>query len=308
MKMQSYYTTNLLLRIETIHSNSLKGDNKVTTVYPRNINLRDFCYYLAAPTLVYWYEYPRNESIRWGFLMNKAIWTILSLVALLIIISEMIMPIIDMGHMIYAWQAVLLLTVPLFLVFLVTFFMVFECLANCYAELTRFADREFYQDWWNCTRYDDYLRQWNIPVHQFLMNHVYLEYRIRWRLSREWGAFITILYSAVVHQIFGCLMFKKFDLVYFFILLLQFPVAARAEKFNKNRSFEILNFNFWLLGNLGTAMTLASFLRDNFASQISFDFWTERLVLFDFWTEGFVSLDFWTERLVSLSFNLNDFV
>lgn len=28
-----------------------------------------------------------------------------------------------------------------------------------------FADREFYQDWWNSTSWDEFARKWNKPVH-----------------------------------------------------------------------------------------------------------------------------------------------
>ena len=31
------------------------------------------------------------------------------------------------------------------------FFLVFDCILCSFAELTRFADREFYRDWWNST-------------------------------------------------------------------------------------------------------------------------------------------------------------
>lgn len=39
-------------------------------------------------------------------------------------------------------------------------------------QLTFFADREFYQDWWNSTTFDEFSRKWNVPVHSFLLRHV----------------------------------------------------------------------------------------------------------------------------------------
>lgn len=32
-----------------------------------------------------------------------------------------------------------------------------------------FADREFYQDWWNSTSWDEFARKWNKPVHVSLV-------------------------------------------------------------------------------------------------------------------------------------------
>lgn len=42
--------------------------------------------------------------------------------------------------------------IPTFAMWLLLFFFVFEVVLNCIAEVTHFADREFYVDWWN--RYD----------------------------------------------------------------------------------------------------------------------------------------------------------
>ncbi|MDR3548279.1 MAG: MBOAT family O-acyltransferase [Candidatus Pacebacteria bacterium] len=62
---------------------------------------------------------------------------------------------------------------PMGLIFLNTFLAVFEGIFNCYAELTRFGDREFYQDFWNSTNFDDWSRKWNIVVHNFLKRYLY---------------------------------------------------------------------------------------------------------------------------------------
>jgi MBOAT, membrane-bound O-acyltransferase family len=39
---------------------------------------------------------------------------------------------------------------------------------NVLAELTYFADRGFYADWWNSVSWDQFARDWNRPVHNFL--------------------------------------------------------------------------------------------------------------------------------------------
>jgi sterol O-acyltransferase len=45
--------------------------------------------------------------------------------------------------------ALLRLIFPFMLTQLMVFFIIFECICNGFAELTRFADRNFYDDWWN---------------------------------------------------------------------------------------------------------------------------------------------------------------
>jgi sterol O-acyltransferase len=62
--------------------------------------------------------------------------------------------------------AALDLILPFMLNYLLIFYIIFECICNAFAELTRFADRGFYEDWWNAVTWDEFARKWNKPVHQ----------------------------------------------------------------------------------------------------------------------------------------------
>jgi len=46
-------------------------------------------------------------------------------------------------------------------VYLLAFFGLLHCWMNMFAELTRFADRQFYQDWWATTSFSSYYRKWS---------------------------------------------------------------------------------------------------------------------------------------------------
>lgn len=84
--------------------------------------------------------------------------------------------------------------------YLLIFYLIFECVCNGFAEITRFADREFYQDWWNATSFDEFSRRWNVPVHSFLLRHVYTSTIDNYRFSKFRAAFVTFLLSAVSHR------------------------------------------------------------------------------------------------------------
>lgn len=45
------------------------------------------------------------------------------------------------------------------------FFLFFDGMLLVWAELTRFADRQFYQDFWNSTDFAESNRKWNHVVH-----------------------------------------------------------------------------------------------------------------------------------------------
>lgn len=42
------------------------------------------------------------------------------------------------------------------LIYFMIFYIIFEGVCNIFAELTLFADRDFYSDWWNSTSFDEY--------------------------------------------------------------------------------------------------------------------------------------------------------
>ena len=49
------------------------------------------------------------------------------------------------------------------MMWIIVFFILFECILNGIAEITFFDDREFYQDWWNSTTFDEFARKVEIP-------------------------------------------------------------------------------------------------------------------------------------------------
>lgn len=73
----------------------------------------------------------------------------------------------------------------------------------------RFADRQFYEDWWNATSWDEFSRKWNKPVHTFLLRHVYASSISSYKLSRQSAMFVTFLLSAAVHELVMAIVTKK---------------------------------------------------------------------------------------------------
>jgi hypothetical protein len=71
---------------------------------------------------------------------------------------------------------------------------------NALAEVMYFADRRFYDAWWNSGSVGTYWRLWNLPVHNYLKRHVYIPLRRRgW--SNISASILVFFLSAVVHEI-----------------------------------------------------------------------------------------------------------
>lgn len=131
---------------------------------------------------------------------------------------------------------------------------------NVLAELTRFADRGFYADWWNSKSWDYYARAWNIPVHNFLLRHAYHSSISAFHFSRTTATLVTFLLSACVHELVMMVLFGKVRGYLFTFQMLQLPlVALSRSRLLKGRD-TLGNVIFWLGLSAGPAFLTSLYL------------------------------------------------
>jgi sterol O-acyltransferase len=119
-----------------------------TTRYPNNLTFANYIDYLAVPTLVYWMEYPRTEKIRPLYVFEKTAATLGTMLLLYITTERYIYPQLYNPE-ISDFRVVLEVLFPFIMNYMLVFYIIFECILNWFAEITKFADRNFYDDWWN---------------------------------------------------------------------------------------------------------------------------------------------------------------
>ncbi|CAG8583509.1 27829_t:CDS:2 [Racocetra persica] len=147
----------------------LAGPTK-TINYPNNITFMNFVDFLLVPTLVYELEYPRTEKIRPWYVLEKIVATFGTFFLLYLNTETYIIPTLP-NVSTSAYNSMIQMLFPFMVNYLLIFYIIFECICNVFAELTRFADRNFYDDWWNSTTWEEFARKWNKPVHRFLLRH-----------------------------------------------------------------------------------------------------------------------------------------
>lgn len=59
------------------------------------------------------------------------------------------------------------------LIWLITYYLVFHDYLNLIAEVTKFDDREFYEQWWNSGSVSSYWKTWNMVFYNFFERHFY---------------------------------------------------------------------------------------------------------------------------------------
>lgn len=235
--------------------------------YPQNLTLANYLDYVLCPTLCYELEYPRTPKIRWLEVFYKTLAVFGCIFLMTVISSEFVNPIITetsaalnrsatlSDQVLVLMEAISIMLFPFMILFLLTFLVIWEYALGAFAELSCFADRNFYDDWWNCEDWLEFSREWNIPVYHFLRRHVYSPTR---RLTNHTIAtIVTFVLSSFGHElIMGCIS-KKLRGYSVFAMMLQLPVTAlQRTKYVRGR-WVLNNAFFWgsiVLGITGIAV------------------------------------------------------
>ena len=243
-----------------------------SVTYPHNLSTMNYVDYILCPTLCYELEYPRTPKVNWPELFYKTLAVFGCIFLLTLTSEEFIVPVLhnsairlqaidsssEMGLILA--ESISELLFPFMVTFLLVFLVIFEYVLGAFAEITCFADRHFYSDWWNscdwygvrrwCVRHADighrleFSREWNLPVHHFLRRHVYGASRPY--VSRSVATLITFLVSAFGHElVMGCIT-KKLRGYGFVAQMLQLPIVA-IQRSKVVRSRKLLNVSIALL-------------------------------------------------------------
>ena len=237
--------------------------------FPQNLTLTNYIDYIFCPTLCYELEYPRTPSIQWDELLWKTLAVFGCIFLMTITSEEFIVPVLDeaairldgtppasphrtLDQALILAETISNLLFPFMVTFLLVFLVIFEYVLGAFAELTRFADRGFYSDWWNSSDWLEFSREWNIPVHNFLRRHVYsasLPY-----MPKGLAQALTFFVSAILHElVMGCIT-KKLRGYGFVAMMLQIPIVAlqRSPMVKGRQLFN--NVCFWCSMILGLAI------------------------------------------------------
>ena len=132
-----------------------------SVTYPQNLTLYNYTDYIFCPTLCYELEYPRTPKTQWMELFWKTLAVFGCIFLMTITSEEFIVPVLndsaarlegvtrwtDMGLILA--ETISMLLFPFMVTFLLVFLVIFEYVLGAFAEITCFADRHFYSDWWN---------------------------------------------------------------------------------------------------------------------------------------------------------------
>ncbi|XP_042231643.1 diacylglycerol O-acyltransferase 1-like isoform X2 [Homarus americanus] len=206
------------------------------TQYPDNLTLRDLYYFLAAPTLCYELNFPRSQRIRKRFLLRRMLEVILITNILLAMFQQWIIPSVknsfkafsDLDFMRCA-ERLLKLAIPNHILWLSWFYLCFHSFLNTLAELLYFADRDFYQDWWNAKDVGTFWRLWNLPVHKWALRHVFVP-MMKNKYSKASASFAVFILSAALHEYLVSIPLHMYKIGVFAGMMVQVPLVYISTK------------------------------------------------------------------------------
>lgn len=235
------------------------------TAYPRNLTWSNYVDFLLCPTLCYELEYPRTEKIDWQSLISKCVAVFGCIFLLTIVSEEFILPVlVDSSQrlavpgispsetLLVLCETISWLLYPFMVTFLLVFLVIFEYVLGACAEMTRFADRRFFADWWNSTDWMEFSREWNVPVHAFLRRHVYGASRPH--MGKPYATLITFLISAIGHEIVMACITKKLRGYGLVCQMLQLPLFALQRTRWIRGKHTANNVFFWCSMIMGLSM------------------------------------------------------
>jgi len=263
MKLISYvhanydYRRNLATHKATLALVKDLDEEGLKISYPMNITLKNIYYFWFAPTLTYQIAFPRTPYRRWGKVITHTMHLFISATLVAFLAAQVVAPNLDLlmkdleankGELRYQVIAdyLLKLSITSTYIWLLGFYGFFHCFMNLTAELLRFGDRVFYQDWWNAREVSAYWRLWNMPVHYWLVRHLYFP-SVRVGFSKTGATFVVFFFSAILHEVLISVPCHKVSAWSFAAMMGQLPLIFLTKMIDKRMpNSSVGNFIFWV--------------------------------------------------------------
>jgi diacylglycerol O-acyltransferase-1 len=225
--------------------------------YPQNITLRNMLYFWCAPTLTYQLAFPKYPVRRWWKIASLSFRLILAGSLVFFLTAQAVMPLLEnlIGELestggAYTFPLIakywLKLSIASTYTWLLVFYLYFHLYLNLSAELLRFGDRVFYKDWWNSCEASSFWRLWNMPVHYWLIRHVYFPC-IRLKMGRTGATLAVFFLSAILHELVISVPIHLIRPWSFLGMMAQLPLVGMTKfMYRKLPGSSIGNLMFWI--------------------------------------------------------------
>ncbi|XP_026189853.1 uncharacterized protein LOC34619659 [Cyclospora cayetanensis] len=188
------------------------------------VNLRNFCYYMVVPSLVYEPYFPRGNGFRPAYFVWKLVSLVSAMTVMYLACTSYLIPTISRSPSVSLMEAMSNLIFPFLFLDLLIFFILFECICNLLAEVTNFGNRDFYH------------------------------------FSQQSAVVATFLFSALLHEMIVAVCFRFIRFYLLLLMLFQIPLVALGRYYAHNRC--LANAIFWACMLLGLPLLAVAYGRE----------------------------------------------
>lgn len=245
---------------EIFQENELSKDNFLLILSSKDnleklINLQHCVYYFFLPTFDFKLKYTRKKKIDKIYLIKRMTETVVLWGLFFFMIAHFVLPILQQADEVFIKDTHFLEKLTFFVrlalactaTWIVMFIAVFHGYCQSVAELLRYSDRCFYQDWWNSRNLSQYWRTWNLPIHSFFMRHI-SNPLTSCGLNRHAINSIVFIISAIFHEYIISLSLKKFCTWTLLSFSMQYFYIVFEKMYMKYFNLEKTNYGnymFW---------------------------------------------------------------
>ncbi|EEA06436.1 MBOAT family protein [Cryptosporidium muris RN66] len=185
---------------------------EIASKYPKCLSIKYYFWYILIPTMCFQFWYPRTSGIKWLEVIKHTIGLLGCLLLMKIIVEQYVVvtahytfTLKELQKMnihqfiVHMTTRIMKLSIPSLYVWLLGFVALFHHYLNILGEITCFADRAFYLDWWNAGSFGEYWRKWNLPVHFFLTRHIFKPIR-KAGVNSAAANLLVFTLSALIHE------------------------------------------------------------------------------------------------------------
>lgn len=254
MKLHAYVRSIIPMlheSLQEIRKNNQNHNNNFKSI----LSWSKFLYFMIIPTLIYRDSYPMRPTVNYKYALACFTQFVLCVVFMYYIFIHLMRPVFVDFNSSFLTKEIIIpklfqTLLPTILMMLTLFFCFLHLWLNAFAELTQFGDRQFYKDWWNATSLSDYLRTWNVLIHDWLHTYVYRDISIivfkltkNKRISKSIGTISVLFFSALVHEYVLAYCFRFF---YPVLLTVYFFSGTVLYFIKADRTSRISNIMVWL--------------------------------------------------------------
>eukprot|EP01105_Mastigella_eilhardi_P024984 TRINITY_DN6643_c0_g1_i1.p1 TRINITY_DN6643_c0_g1~~TRINITY_DN6643_c0_g1_i1.p1 ORF type:complete len:434 (-),score=96.68 TRINITY_DN6643_c0_g1_i1:64-1365(-) len=218
-----------------------------------------FVKFLAYPTLCYYLEYPLAPRVRISRVLLNFTQCVVAYGMAYVTLAHSLLPVWRNVHVQGVPYTILKGLIPGFVMCMALAFGLFHATLNLIAEVLRYADRRFYEAWWEAKDMQSWWSEWNCVVADWMRRHVYFQAMQDAGFGQAFASFCVFAVSGLWHEFVLFVALRRFRPLMLSLVVAQISlIKLTATPFFKNNGLG----NFIVLFNVlvGYPLVLTAYM------------------------------------------------